>query len=178
MADTLQRYYERRIRGYVKAGNRPLVGSARVLLRGQSGCEELSRVLRVTSLFSALVVTQAAHSIEEYAGRLWESFPPARFLSGLVSSDREVGFIIINTGLVLFGLWCLVFPVRREWRSAPAFIWFWIGIETMNGIGHPLWSIREGGYTPGVLTAPILLVIALYLAKAEMRSRSYISPSS
>jgi len=39
-------------------------------------------------------VAQAAHSIEEYAGRLWESFPPARLVSGLVSPDLERGFII------------------------------------------------------------------------------------
>ena len=36
-------------------------------------------------------------------------------------------------------------------------------IETTNGVGHPLWSLRQGGYTPGVITAPILLVLALYL---------------
>lgn len=120
---------------------------------------------RVTSSFGALIIAQAAHSVEEYFGRLWEVFPPARFLSGLISPDRELGFIVINTALLLFGLWCLVFPVRRQWRSAPAFIWFWILIEIMNGIGHPIWSFRQGGYTPGVLTAPILLVIALYLAR-------------
>ena len=114
--------------------------------------------------FGALVVTQAAHSLEEYLGRLWESFPPAAFLTGLVSPNRELGFIVINTALVAFGLWCLFWPVRRGWRSAPAFAWFWIVIEIINGVGHPAWSVRMGGYTPGVATAPILLVLALYLA--------------
>ncbi len=33
--------------------------------------------------FGALIVAQASHSVEEYVGRLWESFPPARFLTGL-----------------------------------------------------------------------------------------------
>jgi hypothetical protein len=37
-------------------------------------------------------------------------------------------------------------------------------VETINGFGHPLWSLRKGGYTPGVATAPLLLALALWLA--------------
>jgi hypothetical protein len=43
-------------------------------------------------------------------------------------------------------------------------------IETINGIGHPFWSLRQGGYTPGVLTAPLLLVLAIHLAR-QLRRR-------
>lgn len=116
------------------------------------------------ALFAALVLGQAAHSVEEYAGRLWESFPPARFITGIVASDREVGFLIVNVALVTFGLWCWLWPVRREWRSARMLVWVWIVIELINGVGHPLWSMRQGGYTPGVLSAAILLVLSLMLA--------------
>jgi hypothetical protein len=119
---------------------------------------------RITSTFAALIVVQAAHSIEEYAGRLWESYPPARFLTGVISADRELAFVILNVALVAFGVWCLLWPVRRSWPSAPAIMWLWVVIETINGVGHPLWSLRQGGYTPGVFTAPILLGLALYLA--------------
>ena len=119
---------------------------------------------RIRATFAALVFAQAAHSVEEYVGRLWESFPPARLLTGFISSDRELGFIVLNSALVAFGAWCLFWPVRRSWPSAAGLMWFWIVIETINGIGHPLWSLRQGGYTPGVLTAPILLVLAVYLA--------------
>lgn len=118
--------------------------------------------------FAALVLAQAAHSVEEYVGRLWESFPPARFVTGLISADRELGFLILNIALVAFGIWCVLWPVRRNWPSAYGLMWLWIVIETINGIGHPLWSLRQGGYTPGVVTAPFLLVIALYLA-VELR---------
>ena len=110
------------------------------------------------------MLAQAAHSVEEYIGRLWESFPPAAFLTGLISSNRELGFIILNTALVAFGFWCLFWPVRRAWGSARGFVWFWVVLETINGIGHPARSLIEGAYTPGVLTAPLLLVVALYLA--------------
>jgi hypothetical protein len=105
------------------------------------------------------------HSVEEYLGRLWESFPPARFVSGLVSDDLERGFIVGNVVLVSFGVWCWLWPVRRGWRIAVPLAWAWAVVEIVNGIGHPLWSLRQGGYTPGVASAPVLLVLALYLAR-------------
>jgi hypothetical protein len=42
-------------------------------------------------------------------------------------------------------------------------------IELVNGVGHPLWSIVQGGYTPGVATAPVLLVLSLLLVR-ELRA--------
>jgi hypothetical protein len=121
--------------------------------------------------FGALVLTQAAHSAEEYVGRLWETFPPARFLTGLVAQDQELVFLLLNVALVVFGLWCLVWPIRRDWPSAPVLAWIWVTIEVINGLGHPLWALRMGSYTPGVATAPALLVIALYLGH-QLRIRA------
>ena len=113
--------------------------------------------------FLALVAVQAAHSIEEYLGRLWEVFPPAAFVTGLVSQNRECGFILINVALLMFGLWCFFWPVRRRWPLGSAFIGVWIVIEVINGIGHPLWTFQQRAYTPGVATAPVLLILALSL---------------
>jgi hypothetical protein len=115
--------------------------------------------------FAGLILAQAAHSLEEYAGRLWQTFPPARLVSGLVSSDLERGFVIANVLLVGFGAWCALWPVRRRWPAATALAWGWVVVETINGIGHPLWSLRQAGYTPGVATAPLLLALALWLAR-------------
>lgn len=120
---------------------------------------------RVQASFLALLVAQAAHSIEEYIGRLYDVFPPARFVSGLVSQDLERGFVILNIALVAFGIWCFVWPVRRRWAAAPMLVWLWVGIELVNGIGHPLWSLRVRAYTPGVATAPLLLLLALVLSR-------------
>ncbi|HUF13831.1 MAG TPA: HXXEE domain-containing protein [Longimicrobiales bacterium] len=117
-----------------------------------------------------MVAAQAAHSVEEYVGRLWESFPPATFLTRFISADRELGFIVLNGALVAFGLWCLLWPVRREWQSAAAFAWLWVGVETINGVVHPAWTILQGGYPPGVLTASLLLVLALHLASRLRRA--------
>jgi hypothetical protein len=135
-------------------------------------------MFRIKIAFRALVFTQIAHSTEEYVGRLWESFPPARFLTGMISSNRELGFIVINGALVAFGLWCLLFPVRKEWPSVAGFIWFWIALEIINGIGHPALTLRQGGYTPGMLTAPVLLVIASYLAFQLRNAGRPLSPTA
>jgi Protein of unknown function with HXXEE motif len=128
-------------------------------------------VSRFKMTFGSLIAVQAAHSIEEYFGRLWESFPPARLISGLVSSNLERGFVIINVALLAFGVWCFYWPVRRGWQSAIRVAYIWITIEIVNGIGHPLWSLSQGGYTPGLATAPILLLLAVCLALQVRRSR-------
>jgi hypothetical protein len=125
---------------------------------------------RFQGAFAALILAQAAHSVEEYVGRLWESFPPARFLTGLISQDLERGFLVINASLVAFGLWCFLWPVRRGWPSAVPLAWLWAAIEVINGVGHPLWTLRQGGYAPGVATAPVLLGLAVYLARQLLRN--------
>jgi hypothetical protein len=92
----------------------------------------------------------------------------------LVSRDLETGFLVINIRLVAIGVWCFLWPVRRGWPSAIPLAWFWVTIQVINGVGHPLWSLRQGGYTPGVATAPVLLLLALYLAH-QLR-RPHLSP--
>ena len=124
--------------------------------------------------FLALVATQAAHSVEEYVGRLYDVFPPAQFVSGLISQDHERGFVIFNIALVTFGLWCFVWPVRKKWLLAIPLAWFWVVIELINGIGHPLWTLTVFAYTPGVVTAPILLILALYVA-SQLRAGQALS---
>ena len=112
----------------------------------------------------ALILAQAAHSVEEYIARLYDVFAPARFISSFVSDDRATGFAIANAALVLFGLWCYVSRVRTGRRSAAGWAWLWIVIEFGNGIGHPVLALARGGYFPGVITAPALLALSIYLA--------------
>ena len=126
---------------------------------------------RLQRLFAALILAQAAHSVEEYIGRLYESFPPARFVSGVISDDLQQGFLIANLVLLAVGAWCAVFPVGRGWPAATTVAATWAGIEIVNGIGHPLWSLAQGGYTAGVATAPLLLALALLVARELPRPR-------
>jgi hypothetical protein len=126
---------------------------------------------RTKFAFLTLIVIQAMHSAEEYLTRLYEVFGPARFVSSLVSDDLSTGFLIANIALVLFGIWCYVDRVRPGHRAASAWIWPWIIIEAANGIGHSLLALSRGGYFPGVITAPVLLVNSLYLAQRISRSQ-------
>ncbi|MEL6811513.1 MAG: HXXEE domain-containing protein [Bacteroidota bacterium] len=119
----------------------------------------------VSTTFLILVILQALHSFEEYLGELWANFPPATFLCGLISSDLEFGFLLINIGLFMAGLIVWWFPVRSGDSFGRFFIWFWIVIELLNGVIHPAWSIYQKAYTPGVITAPLLLLTALVLIK-------------
>ena len=99
---------------------------------------------RLQLTFLAVIVAQAAHSVEEYRGRLYDVFP-------------------LNVLILAFGAWCWFWPVRRHWRSAVGLAWVWAVVEVLNGIGHSAWSLMRGGYTPGVATAPALLALALTL---------------
>jgi hypothetical protein len=110
--------------------------------------------------FLLLVLAQAAHSAEEYVARLYDTFGPARFVSSLVSSDPSFGFLVVNTGLVAFGVWCWAVPVRSGWRSGRRLVWFWALLELGNGFGHLVLALARGSYFPGAFTAPLLLVLA------------------
>ena len=110
-----------------------------------------------------LVLVQACHSVEEFAFRLWEKLPPARFVAGLFGLDPATGFALSNSALVGFGLWCWAVPVRRGWPSATALMWGWGLVETANGLGHLGLAFAAGGYFPGLYSAPLLIAAGLLL---------------
>ncbi|HEX6375187.1 MAG TPA: SRPBCC domain-containing protein [Allosphingosinicella sp.] len=111
-----------------------------------------------------LVLAQALHSIEEYAFRLYDLLAPARYVSGLFGVDRPIGFVIVNSALVLFGLWCWHARVRPGRPSARALAWFWALLEIANGGAHVVLAVAAGGYFPGLATAPLLLGLGGLLA--------------
>ena len=126
---------------------------------------------RTQVVFLFLILAQGAHSIEEYATRLYEVFPPARFVSSLVSNDLSLGFLVANAALVIFGLWCWAVPVRSGWRAARGIAWFWTLLEIGNGVGHLTLALSRGRYFPGVATAPLLLLLAAWLAVLQAAGR-------
>ena len=121
---------------------------------------------KIPNTFLGLVLVQGLHSIEEYIGKLWENFPPATWLTGVVSDDLHYGFLVINIGLFVFGILCWFFLVRKNHPLAKVVIGLWLFIEIANGIVHPVWSIMQKGYTPGIITAPMLFIVAVLLIKA------------
>ncbi len=125
---------------------------------------------RTRRAFLILIVVQAAHSIEEYAFRLYDVFAPARFATSLVSSNPALGFAVLNASFVAFGAWCYLARVRPGRPSAPAWIWPWVLIELGNGIVHSTMALLRGGYFPGVATAPVLFALAAFIGVQQIRS--------
>lgn len=119
-------------------------------------------------VFLFLILAQGAHSIEEYVTKLYEVFAPARFVSSLVSNDLALGFLVANALLVTFGLWCWAVPVRSGWHAARGLVWFWTILELSNGITHSVLALSRGGYFPGVVTAPLLLGLAAWMAVLQV----------
>ena len=126
---------------------------------------------RTRFAFLALILAQAAHSIEEYVFRLYDVFAPARFVSSLVSNDLATGFVIANAALVLFGLWCYLARVRVGHRSAVGWVWLWLLVELGNGVGHTAIALARPAYFPGVLTALLLFALSSYLAVQMLRNQ-------
>lgn len=114
--------------------------------------------LQTPTLFLLLIASQSLHSIEEYIFRLWDVLAPARYVSGLFSTDLALGFGLANFAIIAFGLGCYFAPVRRQWQSACAFMWFWALLELANSIGHSLFALSIAGYFPGLYTAPLLFL--------------------
>ncbi len=118
---------------------------------------------RSQSLFLGLILSQAAHSIEEYCFRLYDVLAPARFISSMVSSNLPLGFAVVNIVLVLFGVCCYLARVRKRHPSGRSWAWFWTALETANGAGHLILAASQGGYFPGAATAPLLLGFSVSL---------------
>jgi hypothetical protein len=120
---------------------------------------------RTQLAFVLLIVAQAAHSVEEFVARLYDVFPPARFVSHLFSNDARTGFVIANVLLVACAVWCWLVPVRRGWATSQVVAVFWAVLELTNGTIHTGLAVLRGSYFPGVLTAPLLLVTGAWLWK-------------
>ena len=122
-----------------------------------------------SAAFLMLVLVQAAHSIEEFAFRLWEVLAPARFVSRALSVDPQVGFAIANIALLLFGLLCWLGPVRRGTAWGRPLMWGWAIVEFANGCAHIALAAVAGGYFPGLYTAPLLILASGWLVARLVR---------
>ena len=114
--------------------------------------------------FLLLIGLQVLHAAEEHYFHLWDKLAPARFISGLFSSNLAHGFIIANVLVVSLGLWCYLFPLRRGSTYAGLIVWLWVLLEFANGVTHFVLAIRSWSYFPGLITAPLLLLTSSYLA--------------
>jgi hypothetical protein len=119
-------------------------------------------------LFLTLVVCQALHFLEEVTFGLYRWLPYFQWLESAAPGMAVVAFVAINTAFVAFGAWCYLARVKPRAPSAGVWITLWMVVEIGNGIGHPLWSLIAGAYVPGTATAPLLLVVALLMARQRL----------
>lgn len=124
-----------------------------------------SNALTITSrkAFLLVVIAQFLHSCEEYIFRLYDRLLPAQLISDWISSNRAEGFLIANVLLVAFGFWCWASLLRRSSYLARGIAWGWAIVETANGANHILLAIGARDYFPGLATAPLLIVTAIWL---------------
>ena len=131
---------------------------------------------RSRQAFFVLIALQVLHSVEEYRFRLFDVFLPAKTISQIVSNDRALGFVTVNAALIAFGFWCYFARVRAGARTARFWAWGWVILECANGVGHSVIAISRGSYFPGVATAPLLIVLSVYLGYRLSGSRTMSPP--
>jgi hypothetical protein len=122
--------------------------------------------------FLLLVILQAIHSVEEFSFRLYERFPPMRFLYRNAPHLAKPAFAISNALLVFIGLVCFYYWVRPARKGAMVVVWVWIIIESLNVVAHLVWAALIGGYNPGLVTGVLFVPVLIYLCSLTM----HISP--
>jgi len=110
------------------------------------------------------ILCQSAHFAEELATGFQERFP---VLVGLAPWSR--GFFV-SFNLFWIGIWVLsVFGLAARRRLAMFPLWFLALGCVANGIAHPLFALRTGGYFPGLFTSPLVGVMGLLLVRGLLR---------
>jgi len=120
---------------------------------------------KITTLFLLLILAHVIHATEEYFGKLWETYRPAIFICNLISSDPERGFVIINIAFVIISFLFWKFSLQQPGSSTHSLIWIWITLQSINVMGHVIWTISTKSYTPGVISAILIFVLVSLLIR-------------
>jgi protein-S-isoprenylcysteine O-methyltransferase Ste14 len=123
--------------------------------RPAAGDEQLRRT---AVLFAAGIACQILHCSEEYATRFYERFPAVMGLKPWTSDF----FLTFNVCWLIIWVWA-AFGLRNRSRVAFFPVWFFAIAAALNGVAHPLLSIRVGAYFPGLITSPFLGLLGVWL---------------
>lgn len=118
---------------------------------------------RINTLFLLLIFAHGIHATEEFFGKLWNVYRPAIFICNLISRNPETGFLAINTAFILISLlfWKLV--LSKGYEVIPSLLWIWILLQLLNVTGHFAWTLISQAYTPGVISALLILILVILL---------------
>ena len=117
----------------------------------------------IQAAYFLLVILQAIHSVEEFIFRLYERFPPMRFVYQNAPHLAKPAFAISNALLISIGLICFFYWVQPARKGATAVVWIWIIIESLNVFAHIVWAALIGGYNPGLVTALLFVPVLIHL---------------
>ncbi len=126
---------------------------------------------RIQFAYLAILLIQILHSVEEFATRMFDVFPPALIIDHYSPGLSQAIFVTFNSSLIvvmLIAFFYWVKPRRRGWRLIVA---MWVVGEAYNAVGHSLWSIWTRSYTPGLLTALALIPLVVWLIYLLRNSR-------
>jgi hypothetical protein len=134
-----------------------LVAAALTLTRRPGGfsAEARAPVLRLVGL---AIVAQGAHFGEELLTGFQRLFP-AGF--GLAPWPTRL-FVGFNAAWI--AIWIAsALALRAGSGAALLALWFLALALVANGLAHPLLSLRQGGYFPGLLTSPLVGFLGILL---------------
>lgn len=123
----------------------------------------------IVPLYLIGIAAQALHFLEEYLAGFQAKFPA---LFGYQWSDKR--FVVFNlVWLAIFLLAAL--GIWLGLRLAYLFAFFFaIAGEIGNGLGHLALSIAQRKYFPGLITAPVVLIIGVALLTKLLRTAEHL----
>jgi hypothetical protein len=111
-------------------------------------------------LAAVAVVLQAAHFTEEFGTSFYQRFPE---LFGVAPWTLR---FFVSFNLFWLAIWILsIWGLTARRRAAFFPLWFLAIACFVNGIAHPLLSMRTRSYFPGLFTAPLVGVIGFLLLR-------------
>ena len=122
------------------------------------GHAEPRQYVRLGNWFAAGIAAQFAHFSEEFINGFQIRFPE---LLGLQPWSARL-FVNFNLAWIAAGLFAVPL-VRRGFRPALFFAWFFAVASMANGVAHPLLALGAGGYVPGLWTSPVVGLLGAVL---------------
>jgi hypothetical protein len=121
-------------------------------------------------LYVALALLQAAHSAEEYFTRFYERIREGSSLLHEVIpfvpvfEFSEKFFVTVNVVLIVT-IMAFILLIYHGGLLARLQATLLAIIEFVNGVAHLTIAVMMGGYFPGALTAPFLIVVSVLLLR-------------
>jgi hypothetical protein len=117
-----------------------------------------------------LAVAFVLHEAEEWNLGDWER---ATFTPPPDVSDAELRTLLVAFAALGFGFTALALTRFRPRTALLALLPLYVTVIFGNALTHIHWSVRFGGYTPGVVTAALLLApLTVALVTLVLRERA------